>query len=856
MTDIYRLDTKLAIIGFDAQLPGLDSIDQVAAALYKDALADADCDGDSDAGPFNDYWAVCKSAASRVLETNKLGEQDVAVVIVCASEEMPADATSGHFSCFFACRQVTDLAAALRLSESLINEAQMAVLVIAANINAPSGAQQSASISFADDFTGYGSSNGVCCLLLASQPFATAHHCYQYATINALSSHTLSSTAPIGRTISKVIKHALSCAGISRAQISSLEVSALGTDRLAELEAQALLSGYQNGTRLNTSLSCCKSVLGENGALSQLFGLLNCVLALQQRYRPAIKHWTSPVQALLPQWLSSPFYLFNQAVSVFPKADKSSARYMAYSCLSENHYSHLILQENNDNLIHTNGFNATTALSLFIIADNSEAGLLKQLVRLVDKVATLTDKAACKALAGSLYLGYQSRPDRVYKLVLLAESVTELAQELQRALSGVQQAFSHANSKNNGKICAKNSAWKTPKGSFFTAQPMAGMTSPGGEKVGFIYPGIGASYLGLGRDLLQLFPDVYPAIIALADDINESLQDRLINPRSVCALDFAQRKQRELALRSELSDSAECGVGYACLFTKIVEQVFTIKAGFAAGYSMGEVSMFAALGCWQHPGQMSQRLANSPTFKQRLAGELRGVREHWQLPVKLDGQPVWESYSIKASARQVKKVLKETDRVYITLINTADSLVIAGYPDDCLAVCARLSVRALPLHIANAIHCPPAYGEYQPMCDLYQMALAKKISCKLYSSSCYLPIPQHSKAIAVSISQCLCEPVDFPRLMNTLYQAGCRVFIEMGAGSSLTSWTDKILRQAQQTDYLAVAMNSKGVNDQLTFARAAAKLLSVGVDINVHSFFHGTIIQSAGIQPAGIQPAC
>ena len=290
-------------------------------------------------------------------------------------------------------------------------------------------------------------------------------------------------------------------------------------------------------------------------------------------------------------------------------------------------YSHLLLTEPLGNTVHQNGFNHNSKQSLFIIGGHDEAGLLTELTRVM---AQVTMGENLKTFAQTLY---KEQTDSFYKVVLIAESIEELHKELQLSLMGVKTAFE------------KSSDWKTPKGSYFTSQPEKD------AKTAFLYPGIGATYVGLGRDLFHLFPEIYPSVIALADNIGASLKDELLNPRSVVSLGFKELKQLDLELRNSLANIAECGVGYACVFTKIFEQVFNIKADYASGYSMGEVSMFAALGCWQTPGLMSARLANSDTFNHQLSSELRAIRKLWNLPDIKDGEfeQIWETYSIKGT---------------------------------------------------------------------------------------------------------------------------------------------------------------------------------------------------------------
>ncbi|WP_028864002.1 PfaB family protein [Psychromonas aquimarina] len=814
MTEFKSIKTKLAVIGFDVQLDGLADIDQVEAALYRGEVHRGEVFNAAVSLQQHDSSVdLCRVSAECVLQVNKLICSDAAVIMITDKKQICLPQS------YFSTHSVCCLADALQLSEQIISEHNLPVLIQASNLpshphSQAEFAQDKATISFAQDFEAYGSSRGVSSVLLASESFAAAHNSYVYASINSLvSSRTLSDAE-------NVIKRSFADCAVNSADISTVEVSASADCELRDIEQQALLSAYRCDKTLNTSISCAKSVLGENGLLSELLSLINTVFALQQRYRPAVKEWTAPRSELLENWMDSPFYLFNQAAPVFPNAH-NSPRYAALSCVNKNSYTHIIAQENSDQQVHHNGFNASSAQSLFIAAADSKADLLKQL-------SELTLETDLKTLAKSLYQKYAAKPDSVYKVVLIAESSEELAKELSLALKGVADAF------------AKQGDWKTPKGSYFSSQPQSG------GNVAFLYPGIGATYIGLGRDLFHLFPEIYPSVIALAANIGASLKDQLLNPRSVTALDFKQLKQRDLALRNELANIAECGVGYACVFTKIFEQVFAVNADYASGYSMGEISMFAALGCWHSPGLMSARLAASDTFNHRLSGELRAIRELWDLPDVSDGtfEQIWETYSIKGTLAQVNDAIAAGERVYVTIINTPDSLVIGGYPDDCLKVIKRLGVRAMPLNMANAIHSAPAHAEYQNMLDLYSMDVTERINSKMISSSCYLPIPQHKKAIAVSIAKCLCDPVDFPRLINTLAAKGVSVFIEMGAGRSLCSWTDKILKEnPDAVEHLSVPVNAKGTDDQLTYARAAAKLLSFGVKINLDSFFYGSIIQ-------------
>ncbi|MGL1956166.1 MAG: PfaB family protein [Colwellia sp.] len=715
--------------------------------------------------------------------------------------------------------------------------------------------QFKSTISFDQFFDCYQHCYGVAALLFSSKKFAETNESYIYSWLNGFA---CSNKGDVEITTTLALKNAQ----VTADEIGLLEVSALACSNMAKAESLGLLASYANNKTLNTAVSCARSVTGEGAAFSQVLGLLRSVIALQQRYIPAISDWQQPVDNALAHWQNSSFYVANESRPWYPHKD-NSAHIAAYSCLSANNdYCHLVLSENQISQIKVtgekhplsdirqNGFLACSELKLVLISGNDRQALLTQL----DELATNKKPLHDIALNGYVLSKEKSY---LYTVALVCESKEALIKESQLAKSAISALLgSQINSQINtqtsyeiGSKKGKHQEWRTPRGSYFTATPVNHHSSA--NNVSFLYPGIGATYVGLGRDLLHLFPEIYPDVTNLADDIAASLKDTLLNPRTISRPDFKTLKQLDVNLRNNLADIAEAGVGFACVFTKIFENVFKIKADYAAGYSMGEVSMYAALGAWQQPGLMSARLANSDTFNHRLCGDLLTLREHWGLPESTNKKDdfIWETYTVKATLSEVIAASEGEDRVYCTIINTPDSLLLAGYPEDCLRVINKLGVRAMPLTMANVIHSAPANKEYDDMVELYTMAVTERLNTKMYSSSCYLPIPQLSNAIAHSVAKCLCDRVDFPRLINAMHSKGAQIFIEMGPGRSLSSWVDKILSSQAENNSnthenhsVAVPVNAKGTSDELTYLRAIAKLISHGVKLDLNSLFKGSII--------------
>lgn len=781
-----------SVIGLHASFAGADNIDQFERFVFQGKAK----------GEFTlqTLEQACMDCAQILAEQAQLELNQFAVLLL--SDTLSAQQEqllSRHFVAFHHQQELHSLADYWQQYPYLA--------VIAISQNAEATLPESHTFSLDESFTAYNDTSGVAGLLLADTNLCQQETLYRYADFLAFESDS---------TITNAAQNALIKAALSSDDIGYIELSAQqDKDKLTE-EIQGLQKAYQAAPTLHTALGSVRSIVGGDSCFTQLAGLLKTVLLVHQRYLPATLDWQAPIVQGLE---NSPFYFPVASSHWFTQHQTAIAAYSVQG--SKN--SHILLQENRQVQERSNGYLACSDLVLLSLSADSQYGLRKQL----ERIEKQSQQLGLRELAIETYQRFIEKP-AAYTLCLLAESQEELSKEIALMREGLEKEF------------AKGGEWKTPKGSYFTASPLND-----NEGVTFLYPGIGATYVGLGRELFHLFPEIVEPITALADDIQASLKDDILNPRSIQRLGFKELKAIDHNLRNNLAAIAECGVGYACIFTKIFEQVFQLKADFATGYSMGEISMYAALGCWEKPGRMSKRLAESDTFNHRLTGELHSLREHWGISSQPHpNERLWETYTLKATLAEFEQAAKGEDRVYCTIINTPDSLVLGGEPEACQRVIKRLGVRAMVLDMANAIHSPPAQQEYANMVELYTMEVPERKPTQLYSSSCYLPIPQRTKSIANSIAKCLCDPVDFPRLINTLYDKGARVFLEMGPGRSLCSWLEKTLHHEGKKPHVSVPVNAKGTSDELTLLRALAKLLSHGVKLDISRLYYGSLLHN------------
>ncbi len=568
---------------------------------------------------------------------------------------------------------------------------------------------------------------------------------------------------------------------------------------------------------LELALGSVTSCFGYGNQHVELLSLLKLSLQCHHRYIAGTPAWSKKSESY--PWAESTFYVPERSRFWFVK-DENSIR-SGLLALGSGQYLQVSdegLDKDRDSL-----YFSYASPHFFPLSGNDLPDFLSQFNKLREELSGLAGQVDVRKLAASYYQSFIDQEDsldlRAYRAVILAEDKETLLNELDTMEKGIERCFE------------LKQDLKTPKGSYLTLEPL-------GEegKLAFVFPGLGSSYLGLGQKIFQLFPSIYKESFRFTKNVGEELQEKVLYPRTQDALTFKEKRQKDMEIVLNLKDLGKTDTTYSSICAHVMTDVFKVNPDMAFGYSMGEANMMTALDVWNTPAELENRFKASDIFKDKLYGNLTTVRKFWGLSDDLGAEALWTTFTLKASAEEVKAAIKDEslDKVYLTLINTEDNVVIAGEPQSCLQLITKLNTRAIPMGFVPAIHCEPTAQEYEGIAELYSMPTADSCSTKLYSSSCYLPVPVRQKAIAYAIAKCFSEPVDFPRLVNKVYDDGARIFLEAGAGRICSTWIDKIL---QGKKHVIVPLNAKGTEDSLTFARVMAKLFCHKVDVNLHPLY-------------------
>ncbi|NEO69406.1 PfaB family protein [Moorena sp. SIO3H5] len=645
-----------------------------------------------------------------------------------------------------------------------------------------------------------------------------------YAVIDAISLVQRRSTSdqvntfpqpPLAETVIQACQQAHTEADITPGDIGYLEVFGSGVAQEDEAEIRGLTQAYQTPKPdLSCAIGSVKANIGHTYVASGIASLIKTALCVYHRYIPGTPQWTAPK---MPEvWQGSPFYVAS-ASRPWLLPPESTKRVAAINGMGlEGTYAHIVLSEEQSECDRKSSYLEQTPFYLFPIAADGQSELFEQLHNLEQ---TIENCVSLSTAARQTFTTFQKRSQATYTLAILGHNNDELKREIQRAIKGIPKAF------DTGKD------WQTPVGSYFTAQPLAKRGT-----VAFVYPGAFNSYIGLGQNIFRLFPKVYDEADQHITNLALLLREKLFYPRSLNAL---SRKQLEVLEQRLLDDSHSMltsGICFVRILTIIMRDYFKVQPQSTFGYSLGELSMMIGQSVWTNYEEAIDGLSSSEIFRKRLSGPKNAVREYWGLPQGNDDQhkKIWSTYVLITPVAQVVEYLKHENRVYLTHINTPKEVVIAGDPQACRKLIDTLKCDAFRAPADDVLHCDAMASEYHELARLTSLPIGNQPETIFYSAADYKPITLESHAIGHAIAKGLCQPLDFTRLINQVYDNGAKIFVEIGAGSTCSRW---IRENLKDKEHVTVSLNKRGSNDHTSIVKALAKLVSHQVSVDLSPLY-------------------
>lgn len=298
-------------------------------------------------------------------------------------------------------------------------------------------------------------------------------------------------------------------------------------------------------------------------------------------------------------------------------------------------------------------------------------------------------------------------------------------------------------------------------------------------RVAFVFPGSGNHFLGMGKELLAVFPQ----ILQRQDTENERL---------------ASQYQPELIWNGPSTDAIgrdhkSMIFGQVALGTAVCDwlALFGVRPTAAIGYSLGESAALFGLRAWTDRDEMLRRMEASTLFGSDLVKPFNAARQVWHTPL---GQDVpWLSGVVDRSAKQVREALQRRTRVYLLIVNTPTQCVIGGDRVQVDALVQELQATFVPFPAPSTVHCELLQPVSQAYVALHKMRTTPPADVEFYSAATGMPYGLSELAAAGAIFAQAKDTVDFPQVIERAYSNDVRLFVEIGPGSSCTRMIDEIL---------------------------------------------------------------
>ncbi|HEY5978825.1 MAG TPA: type I polyketide synthase, partial [Microlunatus sp.] len=339
--------------------------------------------------------------------------------------------------------------------------------------------------SAAADGTSWGEGAGLVLLERLSDARRNGHRVLAVVAGSAVNQDGASNglTAPNGPSQERVIRQALANAGLSPSDVDAVEAHGTGTTLGDPIEAQALLATYGQGRAEPLWLGSVKSNIGHTQAAAGVAGVIKMVMAIRHGRLPRSLHIDAPTPHV--DWTSGDIRLLSEAIPWPDTAGPRRAAVSAFGISGTN--AHLIIQQSPDPVLdHSLDSTGPTA---WLLSAKTDAALSAQAERLHEFVTTHPD-----VLADAISHELATRTRFSHRAVVVGADRDEL-------LSGLA-----------------------------TLPPS--LPARSGKTV-FLFPGQGAQWVGMGRDLYaesEVFRTAIDACAAaLAPHTDWSLVDVLHN---------------------------------------------------------------------------------------------------------------------------------------------------------------------------------------------------------------------------------------------------------------------------------------------------------------------------------------
>jgi acyl transferase domain-containing protein len=594
--------------------------------------------------------------------------------------------------------------------------------------------------------------------------------------------------APLPEGQARALRRAYRAAGYGPETVELVEAHGTGTRAGDAAELEALRRVFDESGRASRqwcALGTVKSQIGHTKAAAGVAGLFKAIMAVHHGVLPPTIKVDRPNPGLRLE--ESPFYL-NTRSRPWVRGDDHPRRASVSSFGFGGSNFHVAVEEY-QGAVRPGRYRPGPSELVLLSSEDPEA-----LARRCRSLAEESDRGSLALVAHESQAGFDAaRPARA---AVVASSEEDLREKLERLAR-------HVGATPDRPLSA-------PGGVYW-----AHAESPG--RIAFLFPGQGSQYPGMGADVAMALPQARSAWDASTClSLPRPLHEVVFPPP---AFDDADRQaQADLLTRTEWAQPA---LGVASQAMLAVLRAAGVEPHALAGHSFGELpALFAA-------GAIGQ------------ADTVRLARRRGELMALQPSEP-GAMLAVALPRGELEALLAEwSSQVALANHNSPEQVVLSGPAPAIADVASRLGERgvtALRLPVSTAFHSPLVAGASPLFLHTLRQTDVAKPGLPVFSNRDGRPFPEDTTRLREQLAEQIAQPVLFADVVDALYAAGVRTFVEVGPGHVLTQLARACLGDRP---HRAVALDRKGADGLASLWQGLGQLAVAGVAVDVPRLLEG-----------------
>jgi len=519
-------------------------------------------------------------------------------------------------------------------------------------------------------------------------------------------------TAPSGPAQEAVLRKALANAGVRPDEISYIEAHGTGTSLGDPIEAHALAAVLGRGRGGDNPLvvGSVKTNIGHLESAAGVAGLIKTVLALQDEQIPKHLHFHALNSHI--DWGGVPVEIPVEARPWRRGGRKRLAGVSSFGFSGTN--AHAIVEE--APLCQPPSRQLDRPCHVLAVSARSETALRSLTEGYAERL-----RLDCADIGDICFTANAGRAQMEERAIYLAAT----GEEMRAALRG---------------------------------RPTARGKKEESLQVAFLFPGQGAQYAGMGKQLY----DTHPEFRRTLEECAGLLKDRLEEP----LLEVLWGARTDLLDETRYTQPALFAIEYALAQ---LWRGWGIEPAVVLGHSVGEYAAACVAGVYS------------------LADGLKLIARRAQLMQSVSGRGAMAA--VMAREQRVREAMAGLEaRVSIAALNAVDSVVISGYTDGVEVVEERLKragVRVQRLKVSHGFHSPQMAEMAAEFEDVVREVRFAPPGVELISSLTGKEVAANEMSEAGYWRRQVSEPVRFRAAMETMQAKGFHAYVEAGPGTTL-----------------------------------------------------------------------